>query len=141
MTDNSAFKFYSDADTREAYWTERLKSKFAVAVEHLLDFRNLKKKDLAERLNVSRPYISKILRGDANLTIETIGRLAYALNSDVSINLTPKETHAKPWLYVVEGRKKSSTEAVERVIDSPQSSRDRSVWTKVAVESRRVANG
>lgn len=119
MTDETVFKKYSDSKKQENYWVERVKNQFAVAVERFADFRILKKKDLAERMNVSRPYITKILRGDANLTLETIARLAYVLDAEVTINLSPKESQIKPWLYALEGRPRSAT-AVGAVNSSGQ---------------------
>ncbi|MDZ4729824.1 MAG: helix-turn-helix domain-containing protein [Xanthomonadales bacterium] len=109
MTDESVFKKYLDSKKQKNYWIERVKNQFAVSVERFVDFRMLKKKDLAERMDVSRPYITKILRGDANLTLETIGRLAYALDAEVTINLSPKESQIKPWLYAIEGKSRPAT--------------------------------
>lgn len=110
MSNDSAFKIYSEAKHQQGFWVERVKSQFAVTVERLLDYRGLKKKDLADRMEVSRPYITKVLRGDANLTLETIGRLAYVLGTEVTINLSPKESQVKPWLYAIGREKKPATQ-------------------------------
>lgn len=110
MVNESVFKKYLEAKNQPAYWAERVKNQFAVSAERFLDFRQLKKKDLAQRMDVSRPYITKILRGDANVTLETIGRMAYALDAEVTINLSPKGSKIKPWLYSLEGMKKPETQ-------------------------------
>lgn len=38
--------------------------------------------ELAKRMNVSRPYISKVLSGDVSFTFHTAAKLAYALKLD-----------------------------------------------------------
>ena len=37
---------------------------------------------LAKRLNVSRPYVNKVLHGDVNITLGTAARFAHALEMD-----------------------------------------------------------
>ncbi len=100
MSNKSPFVSYSNAKNSKEFLVERLKTKFAVSIEHLLDYRGLKRKDLAEQMNVSRPYVSKMLCGDANVTIETLGSLAYELDANISIDLTPKEHMANTWLLL-----------------------------------------
>lgn len=42
---------------------------------------------LAQRLNVSAPYISSLLKGEENLTIETMVKIAKALDCELSLTL------------------------------------------------------
>lgn len=44
---------------------------------------------LAERMNVSRPYISKVLKSDVNISFATAAKLARALQMDFCPTLTP----------------------------------------------------
>lgn len=53
--------------------------------ERLIDLK-LKKKDLAELLGVSPQQVSKITRGEENLTLETIGKLQKALEFELRLN-------------------------------------------------------
>jgi transcriptional regulator with XRE-family HTH domain len=46
--------------------------------------------ELARRLGTSPAYVSKVLRGDANLTLATITKLAMALGRTVHIGLEPR---------------------------------------------------
>lgn len=51
---------------------------------------------LAQRMNVSRPYIVKVLHGDVNITLASAARFAHALEMDFLPTLTPRtETSAK----------------------------------------------
>jgi ribosome-binding protein aMBF1 (putative translation factor) len=67
---------------------EWLKRSAAIAVKVLDALKNqgLTQKDLAERLNVSPQQISKIVRGEENLTLETITNLELALGIQILIN-------------------------------------------------------
>lgn len=60
---------------------EWLKKSAAIAVRVLdvLKTQNLSQKDLAERMNISPQQISKIVKGQENLTLETISNLENAL--------------------------------------------------------------
>ena len=54
----------------------------------------MQQKDLAERLMVSKPYISQILAGKSNMTIETLVKLADSLEMEVNVGLSSKEEMA-----------------------------------------------
>jgi len=45
---------------------------------------------LADRLNVSKPYITKLLRGDVNFTLKSVAELSQALESDFDIDIFPE---------------------------------------------------
>lgn len=45
--------------------------------------------ELAKRMNASRPYITKVLHGDVNITFGTAARFARALQMDFVPMLTP----------------------------------------------------
>ena len=47
--------------------------------------------ELAKRMNVSRPYITKVLRQDVNFSFRTAAKLAAALKMDFFPELRPQE--------------------------------------------------
>ena len=47
--------------------------------------------DLAKKMKVSRPYISKVLRQDVNFSFRTAAKLARALKMDFFPDLRPME--------------------------------------------------
>ncbi len=47
--------------------------------------------DLARRMKVSRPYITKVLHQDVNFSFRTAAKLAAALKMDFSPDLRPQE--------------------------------------------------
>lgn len=48
--------------------------------------------DLAKRMHVSRPYITKLMSGDVNITFETALRLAKAVKMDFMPQLRDMES-------------------------------------------------
>jgi transcriptional regulator with XRE-family HTH domain len=60
-----------------------------------LKAQGLTQKDLAERLNVTPQQISKIVKGEENLTLETITNLELALGIHIILdNSTPNKSAA-----------------------------------------------
>lgn len=57
----------------------KMSSNVAFAVLEMLDHTNMSQVELANKMNVSRQQVSRILRGQENLTIETISKLQTAL--------------------------------------------------------------
>lgn len=66
---------------------EWLKKSAAIAVKVLeaLKTQSLSQKDLAEKLNVSPQQVNKIVKGQENLTLETITNLELALGIHIII--------------------------------------------------------
>ncbi|MBR4678420.1 MAG: helix-turn-helix transcriptional regulator [Bacteroidales bacterium] len=73
-------------------WRERVKFRhenkdwlsfsryIALKMLEKMDAENISQKDLAERLNCSQQYVSKILKGCENLSLETIFKIETALD-------------------------------------------------------------
>jgi transcriptional regulator with XRE-family HTH domain len=52
--------------------------------------KNINRTDLAQKLNVSRPAVTKILNGSSNFTLRTLLSIADALEFDLEIGFTEK---------------------------------------------------
>ena len=52
----------------------------------------LSQTDLAKRMRVSRPYITKVLHQDVNFSFQTAAKLASALKMDFFPDLRPQES-------------------------------------------------
>lgn len=50
----------------------------------------LNKAQLAERLGVSRPFVTKMLNGNTNFTLKSLVGLAEALECELSVGLPPR---------------------------------------------------
>ena len=51
--------------------------------------------ELARRMKVSKPYITKVMKGDVNFTFATAARFACALEMDFLPTLTPVKANGK----------------------------------------------
>lgn len=74
------------------YWAECAKLDFSDRIFDLMEQQSLSKSDLARAMGVTPAYITKILGGDANLSIESMSKLAYAMGKKVNICLAQIET-------------------------------------------------
>lgn len=69
---------------------DRVGSIFIRAVVRRMKELGLNNTTLAKRMNISRPYIVKVLRGDVNITLGSAARFARALEMDFFPTLTPR---------------------------------------------------
>jgi transcriptional regulator with XRE-family HTH domain len=74
-------KWIEKANYREQNqeWLD-ISAEIAIKVLRELRAKSLTQKDLAEKMNVSPQYINKIVKGNENLSLETICKLEKALN-------------------------------------------------------------
>lgn len=79
--------FLTQAKESGAFDAEGAKLDFAIGLAQLLEETETSKAELARRLKVSQPMVSKILRGDSNVTIETMARAVHAAKGKLSITI------------------------------------------------------
>jgi Plasmid maintenance system antidote protein len=68
---------------------------FAVQLKKAMDREGVNASELAKRLGVSRPMVSKLLSGETNVTIDTMVRAAYHLRCRLYLNLADEQASAK----------------------------------------------
>ena len=73
----------------------KMSSNVAFAVLEVLDHTNMSQVELANKMDVSRQQISRILRGQENLTIEIISKLQTALGIKLGRILDGEEIKPK----------------------------------------------
>lgn len=78
------------------YQLESAKLAFSEAILERLETLGLTRTELARRTGVSVPYITKILRGSTNFTLDSMIRIADALDCDFVQELRPGERKAIP---------------------------------------------
>lgn len=91
----------ADAKQRDSYWVEKAKIDFSVALNRLFEKSSMSQKDLAEKLDTSPAYITKVFRGDANFTIETMTKLARAVDGQLHIHISPKHSKTQ-WFDILQ---------------------------------------
>lgn len=65
--------------SRPTYWLTENRMDFMRAIEHYMEAHHLNRKQLAEHLHCSRSYVSQILNGDTNLSLEKLYEIALAI--------------------------------------------------------------
>lgn len=64
----------------------------AFTVLALLDQKRITKQELAAKMNVKPQYVSRIVKGKANITLETLVKIEQALGSTIVEVVDPTET-------------------------------------------------
>ncbi len=90
MKDFTALIRQAEQDTD--YWIESAKLDFIIELNRLLQTKKINHADLAKLINCTPAYISKVMGGNTNFTIETMVRLVRAVGGELSISIEPKET-------------------------------------------------
>jgi transcriptional regulator with XRE-family HTH domain len=73
----------------EKYWLSRVKFDLASKFQDLLEESGLKQGELAEKMGVKAPQVSRALNGSSNLTLESIVRMGWALGYVPHVTFTP----------------------------------------------------
>ena len=89
--------FVDEAKQSDAYWVESAKLEFALALEQQRRAAGLSYADLAKKMGTSAAYISKVFRGDTNLTIESMVKLARATGGQLDVRILVGEVAAKAY--------------------------------------------
>ena len=79
--------FVENAKKEDFYWVEKLKLDFALELDRRRRALDMTGTEFAKELGVSRAYVSKVFRGDANLTIESMVKIARAAGARVSLSM------------------------------------------------------
>lgn len=105
----------SQSHTMEANDWTRKSSLIALKVNAALDRLKLTKQELASRLGVSPQYVSRIVKGGENLTLETVARLEKALGT-VLLDDSPSRRYTR----ISPVRHISSFQAYENYLPGPR---------------------
>jgi transcriptional regulator with XRE-family HTH domain len=83
----SAKEFFHELEQSDEFAFEVAKLDFALELKRMMEGADVRKSDLAEKLGVSRPMVSKLLRGDSNLTIETMVRACKGVGGKLFVRI------------------------------------------------------
>lgn len=83
-------------DERKEYESATLRFTVAAQVQNYLDNAGLQAKDLAQRIHKSKAWVSKLLSGRQNATLNTLAEIALALGARWQIDLEPAERVGTP---------------------------------------------
>lgn len=89
--------FIEESSKSDSYWIESAKIKFAVDLETQLRKAKMSYAALAQKLGTSASYITKVFRGDANMTIESMVKLARATGGQLDIRIVESVSATAKW--------------------------------------------
>ncbi len=93
-----AFKaFVEDSETTDTYWVEKAKLDFSIALEKQRESAKMTYAAIAKKLGTSAAYITKVFRGDSNVTIETMVKLARATGGEIDIQIVDAIPKVAAW--------------------------------------------
>jgi transcriptional regulator with XRE-family HTH domain len=101
VTLSETLDWYRDLENDDEYWTESVKTDFAVSLHRLMQQQGINKSDLARRIGSSTAYMTKVLRGDSNLTIRSMVKLARAAGGDLHLHVAAHHCSVR-WFEVVQ---------------------------------------
>lgn len=95
-----SFKSIVDAaKSTDSYWGEKAKLDVAIGINNLMNRNSITNTALAEKLGVKPPYVTKVLKGDSNLTIESLVKIARAVGGKLDIHLSDRNCNVR-WYEV-----------------------------------------
>lgn len=71
------------------YKIESAKIDYSEQISERLETLGLTQIELAKRMGVSAPYVTKLLRGTANLTLDSMVKIAHVLECDFALEVRP----------------------------------------------------
>ncbi len=84
-------RMFKEARQTVDYWVNGPIVEFTEDVCMLMEKQGVSRAELARRLGTSRAYITKLLGGNANFTLETMTKVAMALGAAVHVHLAPQD--------------------------------------------------
>lgn len=103
MTKSIAFQgIFEKAKKSQTYWEERAVLDFTEELVERMDAEGVSRAELARRIKCSPAYVTKILRGTTNFTLDSMVRVALALGCELRTHLQPQGTHCQ-WFDLLEG--------------------------------------
>lgn len=83
------------------YWAESVKIDFAVNLDRVMKRAGISKTALAKKIKSSQAYVTKVLRGDSNLTIDSMVKLSRAAEGSLHIAIV-HQTSTEQWVSLME---------------------------------------
>lgn len=109
----------AEAKNTNSYWVETAKIQFALALDTQRKAAGMTYKAVADALGTSAAYITKIFRGESNLTMESMVRLARATGGQLEVRIVDPVVAAQWDIAALQVKvlvKQTATAASETVV-------------------------
>lgn len=84
---HSQARAFANLKSTDSFRIELAKQEFALEIRRAMLREDISNAALADRLGVSRPTVTKLLRGDANVTIEAMVKAALAVSGQLLLRI------------------------------------------------------
>lgn len=81
---------FEEAQSSVEAWVDGPIVEFTEDLSRLMKEQNVSRAELAKRIGTSRAYVTKLLGGNANFTLATMVKLAFALDGAVHVHIANK---------------------------------------------------
>lgn len=95
MSESNWTEFFNKSRNSFDYKLEKLYLEITENIIKLMEMENISRKELADKLGVSKPSISKLLNDGSNISIKRLLLIAETLNSEFSVKLEHKSENQK----------------------------------------------
>jgi plasmid maintenance system antidote protein VapI len=102
-------RMFEEALSSAEAWIDGPIVEFTEDLCRLMKEKNVSRAELAKRIGTSRAYVTKLLGGDANFTLATMVKLAYALDGAVHVHIADKHAVTR-WTDEMRGQEPKSGE-------------------------------
>ena len=92
---------FTEARKDHAYWVEGAILEFTEDMVNRMEEQGVSRSELARRIGTSPSYVTKILRGSTNFTLDTMVKVARALDCDFRCHLQPQGAETR-WFDVLD---------------------------------------
>ena len=108
MKKKSFKELLDTAKRQDTYWVTSLILDFTEGLHKMMEVNGVSRSELARRLGVSPAYITKVLRGNVNFTLDSMVRLVRTAGGEVSLQVAPKAQKKRINFYRKQGMKKAA---------------------------------
>jgi len=88
MSELSFKELFEEAERMPEFWEEGAILGFTEALYVTMQEQGVTRSELARRLGTSQAYITRVLSGNANFTLRTMSKLAFALGMQLDVGLS-----------------------------------------------------
>lgn len=104
-----------EARTSVDYWVDGPITEFIEDVWRLMEEQKVSRAELARRLGTSRAYVTKLLGGNANFTLQTMTKVAMALGSQVHVHVAGQEVLTR-WIDELPAQQDQGVQAAQAAV-------------------------
>jgi transcriptional regulator with XRE-family HTH domain len=91
------------AKESDAYWIEKAALDFTEDILAKMEEQGMSRTELAVRIDASPAYITKILRGSTNFTLQSMVKISRALGYELCTHLQPEGAQTR-WFDMLQGK-------------------------------------